>query len=185
EYVKGISATGMQSNYGFDGQIHACWMHKMTQKDIQTIRSAGFLVSVIHGRHDVIAQICYARRLAEKLYPVARMIDLPGGHLVSHERTEEVNQALIDLIKASEKKISPQDWTNLPQTSSGVLAKGMSFVRTSSGPRSYVSGPLEKLHLYLLYLCGLFLLAFEYARRLLQSLKPVRVRASPTSASMQ
>ncbi|GAY31862.1 hypothetical protein CUMW_272530 [Citrus unshiu] len=136
-------------------------------------------------RHDVIAQICYARRLAEKLYPVARMIDLPGGHLVSHERTEEVNQALIDLIKASEKKISPQDWTNLPQTSSGVLAKGMSFVRTSSGPRSYVSGPLEKLHLYLLYLCGLFLLAFEYARRLLQSLKPVRVRASPTSASMQ
>lgn len=51
EYVKGISATGMQSNYGFDGQIHACWMHKMTQKDIQTIRSAGFLVSVIHGRY--------------------------------------------------------------------------------------------------------------------------------------
>lgn len=41
-------------------------------------------------RHDIIAQICYARRLAEKLYHVARMIDLPGGHLVSHERTEEV-----------------------------------------------------------------------------------------------
>ncbi|KAK9199505.1 hypothetical protein WN944_014696 [Citrus x changshan-huyou] len=162
-------------------------------------------------RHDIIAQICYARRLAEKLYPVARMIDLPGGHLVSHERTEEVNQTLIDLIKASEKKISPQDWTNLPQTSSGYLplclvrieretisdfdistselcfqsltfsadifsslsgdlAKGMSFVRTTSGPISYVSGPLEKLRLYLLYLCGLFMLAFEYARRLLQSL---------------
>lgn len=31
----------------------------------------------------------------------------------------QVNQALIDLINASEKKISPQDWTNLPQTSSG------------------------------------------------------------------
>ncbi|KAK9204590.1 hypothetical protein WN943_014852 [Citrus x changshan-huyou] len=82
-------------------------------------------------RHDIIAQICYAKRLAEKLYPVARMIDLPGGHLVSHERTEEtlnsflkfqVNQTLIDLIKASEKKISPQDWTNLPQTSSGKHA---------------------------------------------------------------
>ncbi|KAK9199517.1 hypothetical protein WN944_014708 [Citrus x changshan-huyou] len=58
-------------------------------------------------RHDIIAQICYARRLAEKLYHVARMIDLPGGHLVSHERTEEVNQTLIDLIKASEKRISP------------------------------------------------------------------------------
>lgn len=41
-------------------------------------------------RHDVIAQIYYARRLAEKLYPVARMVDLHGGHLVSRERTEEV-----------------------------------------------------------------------------------------------
>lgn len=41
-------------------------------------------------RHDVIAQMYYARRLAEKLYPVARMVDLHGGHLVSQERTEEV-----------------------------------------------------------------------------------------------
>lgn len=48
-------------------------------------------------RHDIIAQICYARRLAEKLYPVARMIDLHGGHLVSHERREEVFPCLINL----------------------------------------------------------------------------------------
>ena len=41
-------------------------------------------------RQDVIAQIYYARKLAEKLYPVARMVDLHGGHLVSRERTEEV-----------------------------------------------------------------------------------------------
>ena len=41
-------------------------------------------------RHDVIAQIRHARRLAQRLYPVARMVDLHGGHLVSHERTEEV-----------------------------------------------------------------------------------------------
>lgn len=46
-------------------------------------------------RHDVIAQIDYARRLAEKLYPVARMVDLHGGHLVSHERTEEVSVFII------------------------------------------------------------------------------------------
>lgn len=50
EYVKGISATGMQSNHGFEGQINACWTHKMTRKEIELIRSAGFLVSVIHGR---------------------------------------------------------------------------------------------------------------------------------------
>lgn len=41
-------------------------------------------------RYDVIAQISHARRLAEKLHPVAGMVDLHGGHLVSHERTEEV-----------------------------------------------------------------------------------------------
>ena len=41
-------------------------------------------------RHDIIAQIYYARRLAKKLQPVARLVDLHGGHLVSHERTEEV-----------------------------------------------------------------------------------------------
>ncbi|KAF2291905.1 hypothetical protein GH714_036069 [Hevea brasiliensis] len=121
EYVKGISSTGMQSNYGFEGQINACWTHKMTQMEIEVIRSAGFLVSVIHGRHDIIAQIYYAKRLAEKLQPVARMIDLHGGHLVSHERTKEVNQALHELIKASELKVSPHDWTNLPQKKSGIL----------------------------------------------------------------
>ena len=51
------------------------------------------------SRHDIIAQMCYARRLAKKLHPVARMIELHGGHLVSHERTEEVHfSSVIDLI---------------------------------------------------------------------------------------
>ena len=50
EYVKGISSSGMQSNCGFEGQINACWTHKVTTKELDTIRAAGFLVSVIHGR---------------------------------------------------------------------------------------------------------------------------------------
>jgi hypothetical protein len=50
QYVKGISNSGMQSNHGFDGQLNACWKHKMTQAEIEAIKSAGFLVSVIHGR---------------------------------------------------------------------------------------------------------------------------------------
>jgi len=91
EYVKGISSTGMQSNCGFEGQINACWTHKVTTKELDTIRAAGFLVSVIHGRHDIIAQVCHARRLAQRLLPVARMVDLHGAHLVSHERPEEVS----------------------------------------------------------------------------------------------
>ncbi|XP_031265064.1 uncharacterized protein LOC116123432 [Pistacia vera] len=180
EYVKGISASGMQSNSGFDGQIHACWTHKVTQAEIEAIRTAGFLVSVIHGRYDIIAQIYYARRLAQKLYPVARMIDLHGGHLVSHERPEEVNQALLELINASEREISPLDWTNMPNKTSGFLGIGLSFVRTNSEHRSCMLSTLEKLHLFLFYLFGLFVLAYEYARRGIQNLKPARVGAHLT-----
>lgn len=47
--------------------------------------------NLIWCRHDVIAQLSHAKRLAEKLYPCARMVELSGGHLVSHERTEEVH----------------------------------------------------------------------------------------------
>lgn len=42
------------------------------------------------SRNDVIAQLRHARRLAKRLHPFSRMVELPGGHLVSHERTEEV-----------------------------------------------------------------------------------------------
>ncbi|KAK1571051.1 hypothetical protein Q3G72_011186 [Acer saccharum] len=182
EYVKGISATGMQSNFGFDGQVHACWKHKMTQTEIEQIRTAGFLVSVIHGRDDVIAQICHARRLAEKLHPVARMVELHGGHLVSHERPEEVNRALIELMKASETKISPQDWTNLPNKNSGT---GMPFSSTSREQRSYMISILEKLQFFVFYLFGLFAMAFQNGRRLLQYLKPVRVKANLTQACIR
>ncbi|KAG5122258.1 hypothetical protein JHK84_040598 [Glycine max] len=176
QYVKGISTTGMQSNYGFDGQLNACWAHKMTETEIEVIKSAGFLVSVIHGRHDIIAQIYYAKRLAEKLHPVARMVDLHGGHLVSHERSEEVNQALFDLIKASKVNMSPHDWTNLPKKESWWKEKRV-LIRTNIQAGSNVSlncCMLEKLHLFLLYLFGLLVLAFEYGRKLLGSLKPAQ-----------
>ncbi|KAM1232323.1 hypothetical protein ACFX13_042889 [Malus domestica] len=178
EYVKGISATGMQSNHGFEGQVNACWTHKMMRMEIELIRSAGFLVSVIHGRHDVIAQIYYARRLAEKLHPVAKMVDLPGGHLVSHERTEEVNKALMELIKATEAKTEPHDWTNLPEKSSAWIVTRISLIRTSTGEGrivSFMCSVFEKLHLFLLYLFGLFTLAFENARRAFRTIKPARV----------
>uniref|UniRef100_A0A5B6ZDB1 AB hydrolase-1 domain-containing protein n=1 Tax=Davidia involucrata TaxID=16924 RepID=A0A5B6ZDB1_DAVIN len=181
EYVNGISATGMQSNYGFDGQINACWTHKMSRTELELIRSAGFLISVIHGRHDIIAQLYYARRLAEKLQPFSRMIELHGGHLVSHERTEEVNEALIELIKASEEKISPHEWTNLPKKSSGWAVTRMSSSRTNSergSNLSFMVDALEKLRLFLLYFFDLFVMAFGYVRRALRNLKPVRVGAA-------
>lgn len=170
EYVKGITASGMQSNFGFDGQINACWNHKMTRTEIERIRTSKFLVSVIHGRDDVIAQLSHARRLAEKLQPVARMVELPGGHMVSHERTEEVNQALSDLIKASEKIMSPLDWTNFP--------KKTSECSSSSIPERIIF--VEKLYVCLLHLFSLLVMPFKYGRRALQGVKPVRVEATIT-----
>lgn len=173
EYVKGISASGMQSAKGFDGQINACWTHKLTRREIELLRS-GFLISVIHGRYDVIAQIYYARRLAQKLHPFARMVDLHGGHLVSHEKTNEVNQALLDLIQASNTKMCPQDWTNLPMKSPGWLR----FKTNSEEDSNLMIIILRKLHLSLLYIFGLFMFAIEHARRALRNLKPSKVGAS-------
>ncbi|KAL0843909.1 hypothetical protein Bca101_017155 [Brassica carinata] len=178
QYVKGISETGMQSKDGLDGQLNACWLHKITKPEIERIRSAGFLVSVIHGRHDVIAQIRHARRLAQRLYPVARMVDLHGGHLVSHERTEEVNKSLLELIKASEMKKTPTDWTNLTPETPGYLERRIALVRTSSEGKNAVSPPsfiMEKFHRCLLFLLGLLVLAFEHARRAFRVVKPVKV----------
>ncbi|KAA3459944.1 Alpha/beta-Hydrolases superfamily protein [Gossypium australe] len=168
EYVKGITASGMQSNHGFEGQINACWRHKMTRAEIDLIRSGGFLVSVIHGRQDVIAQINHARRLAEKLQPVARMVEFHGGHLVTHERTEEVNQALLELIKASEMKMSPHDWNNFPNKRSGVTEASN---RTTVERETNII--IAKIHVFLVYLISLFMTAFKYGRSSLQRLKPV------------
>ncbi|KAL8550827.1 hypothetical protein ACS0TY_000052 [Phlomoides rotata] len=173
EYVKGISSTGMQSKYGFDGQINACWTHNMSRKELETIRMAGFRISVIHGRHDVIAQLCHAKRLAEKLYPSTRMVELNGGHLVSHERTEEVNKALLELIRASESRTSPYNWTNLSIKSSGCKASRISVWGAISS--CFVIESVEKIHIFLTYFFGLFVLAFEHIGRGVRKLKPVKV----------
>nr|XP_029119564.1 uncharacterized protein LOC105038263 isoform X2 [Elaeis guineensis] len=156
EYVKAISSTGMQSNCGFEGQINACWKHKMKLKELDTIRASGFLVSVIHGRDDIIAQLNHAKRLAEMLQPAARMVELHGGHLVSHESPEEVNLALIELIKASKSKLSPEDWSYVPERSSGWLVLGipMSLSLRNNGSNG--------LHM----------------RNFIRIMKPVRVAAS-------
>lgn len=181
EYVKGISASGMQSNCGFDGQINACWSHKLSRADLESICSAGFLISVIHGRHDVIAQLGHAKRLAKKLYPYARMVELPGGHLVSHERTEEVNDALLELIKASTSKISLYDWTNLPKKSSGWNMTPLSRKSSPEGSRSSVVVDIVgSLQMFLMFFFGLFMLAYEFMRRGVSRLNPVRVNAALT-----
>ncbi|CAI9262188.1 unnamed protein product [Lactuca saligna] len=74
-------------------------------------------------------------RLAHRLYPLAKMVELVGGHLVSHERSKEVNEALPDLIRASVSKIRPFDWPNLspnPNTSTSSSGCWTSSSGTSS-----------------------------------------------------
>lgn len=132
-------------------------------------------------RHDVIAQLSHAKRLAKKLHPYSRMVELPGGHLVSHERTEEVNDALLELIKASTSKISPYDWTNLPMKSSGWNTTPLTRKSSREGSRSSVLADIvERLQMFLLFSFGLFMLAFEFMRRGVSRLKPVRVNAALT-----
>ncbi|XP_062180295.1 uncharacterized protein LOC133884764 isoform X2 [Phragmites australis] len=161
EYVKGISSSGMQSNCGFEGQVNACWTHKMTTKELDMIRSAGFLISVIHGRYDIIAQLCHARRLGERLLPAARMVELHGAHLVSHERPDEVNNALMDLIKATKSAMKPEEWSSQPENASETGAL------ISARPITVMMRTDE----------GVIVMGFEHMRNIVRVMKPVRVAA--------
>ncbi|KAJ3694965.1 hypothetical protein LUZ60_000342 [Juncus effusus] len=183
EYVKGISSTGMQSNHGFEGQVNACWTHKMTNKEFDSIRSAGFPISVIHGRHDVIAQLYYAQKLAEKLYPAARMVELHGAHLVSHERPHEVNEALKDLMRASKSKAIAEEWSCLPEMGESgwlVLGTPVSLIswrsdEGSNGGLVTIYDWLSKIQLSFLYFIGIIVMGFQHMKSVFTAVKPVRV----------
>ncbi|GER34298.1 RNA-binding KH domain-containing protein [Striga asiatica] len=95
------------------GGMIACKFAAMVPERVSSLA----LSNVTGGGYECIPKMCHAKRLAEKLYPCARMVELNGGHLVSHERTEEVNRALIELIKASQSMVKLHDWTNLSNKS--------------------------------------------------------------------
>ncbi|CAA6665759.1 unnamed protein product [Spirodela intermedia] len=180
QYVRAISSTGMQSTYGFDGQVNACWTHRVTSKDVDVIRSAGFHVSVIHGRYDIIAQISHAKKIAEKLHPVARMVELHGAHLVSHERPKEVNQSLLELIKASESNLSLHMWSCLSKNETGWATFRLPTLpdrlcNESGTCLETTTDLLSKFQFSLLYFFGLFVMAFGYVRKILRLTKPARV----------
>lgn len=185
EYVKALSSSGLQSNKGFEGQVNACWTHKLTSKELDVIRSAGFLISVIHGRHDVIAQLYYARKLAEKFQPAARMVELHGGHLVGHERPDEVNAALLELINATKTRTIAEEWSNLPKVESGgwLVSRKPMYLRIINprGENHYLLSAynfLAKLQIIFLYFIGVFVMGFNYMKKAFSILKPVRVSAS-------
>jgi hypothetical protein len=76
-----------------------CYSRKVSlansRYSIQRMVHAHFtLLTSYKCRYDIIAQLCHAKRLAERLLPAARMVDLHGAHLVSHERPDEVKCGL-------------------------------------------------------------------------------------------
>ncbi|GJN22922.1 hypothetical protein PR202_gb10531 [Eleusine coracana subsp. coracana] len=178
EYVKGLSSPGgMQSRHGFEGQMNACWTHELSPKELDRIRSAGFPVLVIHGRDDVVAQSCHARRLAEKLQPAAKLVELRGGHLVSHERPVEVNMLLMEVIKASTSNTELEEWSNVPNkkpddkgvmilagSSAGSLAKRDDYRLTTT------YNQLPKIQHFVF---GAFYAILEHVKSIIRSLKPV------------
>ncbi|TVU32394.1 hypothetical protein EJB05_24124 [Eragrostis curvula] len=182
EYVKGLSSGGMQSRHGFEGQLNACWTHQLSTKELDRIRSAGFLVLVIHGRYDIVAQLYHAKRLAEKLQPAAKLVELHGGHLVSNERPAEVNMSLMELIKASRSNTDLKEWSNIPDKSDGILVGSPGCLTRRNGDRvNYLMltyNMLGKLQLILLFFFGVFYVILEHTRRIIRILKPVRVSVS-------
>jgi hypothetical protein len=57
------------------------------------------------------------------------MVDLQGAHLVSHERPEEVNNAMMDLIKATKSAMKPHEWSSQPENTSGLIVMGFEHMR--------------------------------------------------------
>lgn len=81
---------------GMQGQLLACWKHKLSKKDLAKIISGGFPVLVIHGRHDLVADKKYGRKIAKKLE--AQLVEVEGAHLITRECASEVNRHLQMMI---------------------------------------------------------------------------------------
>jgi hypothetical protein len=112
------------------------------------------------------------------------MVDLQGAHLVSHERPEEVNNAMMDLIKATKSAMKPHEWSSQPENTSetGALISARSVTLTirkdeAGNAAVAVYNFLAKFQLSFLYLIGLIVMGFEHMRNIVRVMKPVRVAA--------
>lgn len=73
---------GILTSSSFIGFRWSSWRKKIYPKNI----FGTFLLC----RGDIVAQVKHARKIAEKLRPVSRMVELPGGHMITHQHTKEV-----------------------------------------------------------------------------------------------
>ncbi|CAI5466909.1 unnamed protein product [Closterium sp. Yama58-4] len=111
EYVQVLSEPGaMQPPHAASGHFNACWTHKLTRNNIDSICSARIPTAVIHGVDDIIAHVSLGERVAKRLASVARFIPLLGAHMVVRERTHEVNACLEELFHAGETRVPVEQW---------------------------------------------------------------------------
>jgi len=89
------------------------------------------------------------------------MVELHGAHLVSHERPDEVNNVLMDLIKATKSAVKPEEWSAQPENVSetGALISGRPITVTMRTDE------------------GVIVMGFEHMRNIVKVMKPVRVAA--------
>jgi hypothetical protein len=96
----------------------------------------------------------------------------------------QVNNALMELIKATKSMMKPEEWSSQPENSSetGALisARPVSVtIRTDDGGNAAIAvyNLLAKLQLSFLYVIGVILMGFEHMRNIVKVMKPVRVAA--------
>ena len=60
------------------GQVYAVMSHRISDKEVRTIKAADIPIMVIHGRHDIMALPKYGERLAQrcKLVPNPLLLTL-------------------------------------------------------------------------------------------------------------
>eukprot|EP00271_Cylindrocystis_brebissonii_P015799 TRINITY_DN3881_c0_g1_i1.p1 TRINITY_DN3881_c0_g1~~TRINITY_DN3881_c0_g1_i1.p1 ORF type:complete len:444 (-),score=93.77 TRINITY_DN3881_c0_g1_i1:1518-2849(-) len=113
EYCNNLKDAGLQPPYGVGGHLNVCWHHNLSKSDASAICGGNFLVSVMHGNEDVIANIRAGEKVARRLHPVARMVPLEGGHMINMEKPMEVNDSLVELFDAAHRGVEVEAWAKL------------------------------------------------------------------------
>ncbi|AQK91848.1 alpha/beta-Hydrolases superfamily protein [Zea mays] len=103
-----------------------------------------------------------------------------GTHVTFYEL--QVNNALMDLIKATGSAMKPEEWSAQPENTSetGALISARPItvtMRTDEGANAAVAvyNLLGKLQLSFLYLIGVIVMGFEHIRNIVRIMKPARV----------
>mmetsp|Transcript_30747 Transcript_30747/g.78571 ORF Transcript_30747/g.78571 Transcript_30747/m.78571 type:complete len:367 (-) Transcript_30747:395-1495(-) len=96
EYCEEAKRNGPQPEAGQKGQTHAVWTHAVTDADVKAIKSGGFPVWFLHGRHDLIATPKFAERLASRFSAPCVFVD--GGHFIPRECGRECSALLLTLF---------------------------------------------------------------------------------------